>query len=162
MVAGSGARRRSVERRGGRWRWANVPVPEPHVAGLVVGAVLHLLRPVQAVSDPGRTRAVGWASTASGVAAVAWAVWTVGEGDSRRPSALVTTGPYAFSRNPMYVGWTLAYLGVSLLLNSLWPFVLAPAVLATCHRVVRREERALERTFGDEYRAYRRAVRRYL
>lgn len=97
-----------------------------------------------------------------GLLLIGWAVRTIGDQESQDPAALVTTGPYAVSRNPMYVGWTALYLGIALVLNTVWLFVLLPAVLATCHRVVRREERSLEREFGDGYRAYRREVRRYL
>ena len=63
----------------------------------------------------------------------------------------------------MYVGFTLIYAAITLLANSAWPFVLLPAVLLVMQRlVIHREERYLERTFGDEYRAYRGRVRRWL
>ena len=62
----------------------------------------------------------------------------------------------------MYVRWTVLYLGIALVLNTVWLFVEFPVVLATYHLVVRREKRSLAYEFGDEYRAYRREVRRYL
>lgn len=62
----------------------------------------------------------------------------------------------------MYVGWTALYLGLALVLNTAWLFVVFPGVVATCHRVVRLEKRAFEHKFGDEYNAYRREARRYL
>lgn len=78
-------------------------------------------------------------------------------------TALVVDGPYRFTRNPMYVGFTLIYLGVTLLVNTLWPLLLLPAVLLVMEfLVIRREERYLERKFGDDYRAYLQAVRRWL
>jgi len=78
-------------------------------------------------------------------------------------TALVVTGPYRFSRNPMYVGFTLFYLGISVWVNSLWPLLLLPLVLVVMSRgVIAREERYLERRFGDDYRAYRARVRRWL
>ncbi|MFI5210728.1 MAG: methyltransferase family protein, partial [Gemmatimonadales bacterium] len=68
-----------------------------------------------------------------------------------------------FSRNPMYVGMTLLYLGIALWANSLWPLLLLPAVLVVMRRgVIAREEAYLERRFGDEYRSYRARVRRWL
>lgn len=81
-----------------------------------------------------------------------------------KPStALVTDGPYRLTRNPMYLGFTLVYLGLTAWANSVWPLVLLPAVLPVMHHgVVRREERYLERRFGEEYRAYCRRVRRWL
>lgn len=144
------------------WRWANVPIPEPHVGALIVGGVLHLLRPSTAVDDRRRGLGVGIGLIGIGLLLIAWSVRTIGNQESQRPTALVTGGPYAFSRNPMYVGWTALYLGIAVVVNTVYLFVLLPLVLAACHRVVRREERSLEREFGDEYCAYRRKVRRYL
>ena len=81
-----------------------------------------------------------------------------------RPSSqLVTTGIYRISRNPMYVGFTLWYLAAACWLNNVWLFVLLPIVLLVMlYGVILREERYLERQFGDEYRAYRKRVRRWL
>ena len=70
----------------------------------------------------------------------------------------MTTGIYRISRNPMYVGFTLWYLAAACWLNSLWLFVLLPIVLLVMlYGVILREERYLERRFGDEYRTYRRS-----
>lgn len=78
-------------------------------------------------------------------------------------TALVTDGPYRFTRNPMYLGFALVYVGVTLLVNTLWPLLLLPVVLTVIHfLVIRREERYLERKFGDDYRAYLRTVRRWI
>ncbi len=78
-------------------------------------------------------------------------------------TALVVDGPYRFTRNPMYLGFTLIYSGIAVLANSTWPFVLLPAVLVVMQLfVIRREERYLERKFGDAYRAYCARVRRWL
>jgi protein-S-isoprenylcysteine O-methyltransferase Ste14 len=84
--------------------------------------------------------------------------------DPRRPAtAVVTSGPFRFSRNPLYVGLTLIYLGITIALDTAWGFVLVVPLLVVMHQgVVRREERYLERKFGDGYRQYRAAVRRYL
>jgi protein-S-isoprenylcysteine O-methyltransferase Ste14 len=78
-------------------------------------------------------------------------------------TALVATGPFRFSRNPLYVALTLIYIGLALLANALWVLVLiVPVLLVMHHGVVRREERYLEAKFGDAYVAYRSRVRRYL
>jgi len=78
-------------------------------------------------------------------------------------TALVVTGPFRFSRNPLYVALTLVYVGLALLTNALWLLLLIVPVLLVLHLgVVRREERYLEAKFGDAYRAYRSRVRRYL
>ena len=79
-----------------------------------------------------------------------------------RPDKLVLGGPYALSRNPMYLAATLVYVGIALVLNAAWPLLLLPVVLLATHVVVVREERSLERRFGNAYRTYKTAVRRYL
>lgn len=77
--------------------------------------------------------------------------------------AVVTAGPYRFTRNPLYVGVTLIYCGLTLLINTWWCFVfLVPVLLFIHFGVVTREERYLERKFGDSYRQYRARVRPYL
>lgn len=144
------------------WRWSNVPVPEPHVAGFVVGVVLHLIAPRKAVADRRFALSAGTGLVGVGLGVIGWSVRTVGDTDVDRPVAVVRSGPYARSRNPMCLGWTVLSAGVALIVNSLWLFVVLPLVVGVTHLVVRREERSLERTFGDEYRSYRRAVRRYL
>ena len=81
----------------------------------------------------------------------------------RPTTALVIEGPYRFTRNPMYVGLLLLYLGVACWFGLLWPLLLAPGlvwVMGTA--VIGREERYLERKFGDEYRRYQTRVRRWL
>ena len=82
--------------------------------------------------------------------------------DVRKPaSALVTDGPYRFSRNPTYVSLTLVYLGIGMLLNNGWALVLtAPLVVLTDRRVVASEERHLEAKFGDQHLRYKSSVRR--
>jgi protein-S-isoprenylcysteine O-methyltransferase Ste14 len=107
--------------------------------------------------------ALGWPLLALGILLVAWAVVTLGDMDIARPTSVVRSGPYAFSRNPMYVAWTAIYLAVALLLDSWWLLIFLPALLILTHfLVVRREEQALEDRFGREYRDYRQRVRRYL
>ena len=81
-----------------------------------------------------------------------------------RPStALVIEGPYRITRNPMYVGFTLLSLGITCWVNSRWPLVALVIVLPVMqYLVIRREERYMERRFGDQYRDYRRRVRRWI
>lgn len=144
------------------WNWRNVPLPEPHMAGALASGLLHLARPWRL---PGRKRlysGAGWTLAGTGVAISASAVRTVSDIDLERPSALVSTGPYAISRNPMYVGWTLLYLGAALITRNAWMVVSLPIVGGIIHRNVRQEERTLERAFGKEYLRYRKQVRRYL
>ena len=78
-------------------------------------------------------------------------------------SALITEGPYRFSRNPAYTSLTLLYLGIGILLNYGWMLILvALAFLVMDLWVVRSEERHLEAKFGEEFLRYKAAVRRWL
>ena len=78
-------------------------------------------------------------------------------------TAIVSDGPYRFTRNPIYLGASLVYLGVTLLLNVFWPLpALVPFFILLDWGVVQREELYLERKFGDVYLAYKRGVRRWL
>jgi protein-S-isoprenylcysteine O-methyltransferase Ste14 len=97
-----------------------------------------------------------------GLALAAWATWAAGETDLAVPDRLVARWPYAASRNPMYVGWTLAYLGAAGALASGWLLLLTPGVLLGTHLAVRREERGLLARFGPTYATYATEVRRYL
>lgn len=78
-------------------------------------------------------------------------------------SVLVTSGPYRFSRNPIYLGIVLLLAGFWLWLGSLSPGLVLPAfVIAIDRRFIRREEAHLEERFGERFRAYRASVRRWL
>ena len=76
---------------------------------------------------------------------------------------LVTSGPYRFTRNPMYVGLGLAYLGEAALLKQMWPAILLPLTIAYVNwTVIPLEESRLEEVFADQYRDYRARVRRWI
>ena len=134
---------------------------------LLAWAVDWLITPPRLVPWPWAW--LGALAIAAAVALIAWAIGLfrrIGTTHDVResPTRLVTTGPYRFTRNPMYVGLTTILLGIGLLVGT-WPFlVLPPAlfVLVVSAFFIRREERILERAFGDEYDAFRRRVRRWL
>jgi protein-S-isoprenylcysteine O-methyltransferase Ste14 len=76
---------------------------------------------------------------------------------------IVSHGLYRFSRNPMYIGFALWSFGLAILVDSEWMLLAAPIGLAlTDLLVVVREERYLERKFGEEYLEYKRRVRRWI
>jgi protein-S-isoprenylcysteine O-methyltransferase Ste14 len=78
-------------------------------------------------------------------------------------SALVTTGVYRITRNPMYLGYVLILLGVGLLLRSLMPLIVIPIFGFLVARVfIRVEEEMLQETFGPTWDAYTRRVRRWI
>ena len=78
-------------------------------------------------------------------------------------TALVVDGIYGRTRNPLYLGTSLIYLGLSVAAGSLWAIaLLVPLLWVINVGVVKREERYLERKFGDAYRAYKSRVRRWI
>jgi protein-S-isoprenylcysteine O-methyltransferase Ste14 len=99
---------------------------------------------------------------------LAWAIATMTGAGSSVPTSLPTTtivetGPYRFTRNPIYLGMCLGLVGLAIAFNSLWLLgALVPFALVIRYGVVAREEVYLESKFGDAYRHYRARVRRWL
>ena len=113
----------------------------------------------------------GWLGGAACVAALAlfaWAIATIMLSGSNVPTnrptiSIVDSGPYHFTRNPIYFGMMLALVGLAIAFDSLWPLVtLVPFALVIRYGVVAREEAYLERRFGEVYRRYCARVRRWL
>jgi protein-S-isoprenylcysteine O-methyltransferase Ste14 len=78
-------------------------------------------------------------------------------------TAVVRTGPYRFSRNPIYLAFAIFQLSIASWVNSVWLIVaLIAAVALMASVVIPREERYLERRFGADYLDYKRSVRRWL
>lgn len=136
-------------------------------AAMLAGLLLERVRPLTPLPVP-LSVALGAPLVGIGCSLAAWAIRTMRRAgtnvDPRKPAtALVVTGPFRFSRNPVYLSLTLVYLGVTAWADALWPLVLLLPALAVLQRgVVAREERYLERKFGDAYRRYKATVRRWL
>jgi protein-S-isoprenylcysteine O-methyltransferase Ste14 len=82
---------------------------------------------------------------------------------TERTTMVVRTGPYRFSRNPIYLAFVLFILGLSLWLNNLWLLVALVAFAGFISiMIIPREERFLERNFQPQYSEYKAAVRRWL
>ncbi len=78
-------------------------------------------------------------------------------------TALVTSGAFRYSRNPMYLGMVLILIGVALLLGSLSPFIIIPIFTITMERVfIETEEKMLEERFGNKWKIYKADVRRWI
>jgi protein-S-isoprenylcysteine O-methyltransferase Ste14 len=78
-------------------------------------------------------------------------------------SSLITSGPYRFSRNPLYLGGNVfIFFGAALLIGSPMALILTLLHLPLMDRFVRREERQLEQEFGEEWRRYKTEVRRWI
>jgi protein-S-isoprenylcysteine O-methyltransferase Ste14 len=84
--------------------------------------------------------------------------------DPYAPSrTIVTDGPFRLTRNPAYLGMSLAYAGIAVVANAPWALVPLPVAIAVIDRgVISREERYLERKFGKPYADYKRRVRRWI
>ncbi|GHO45510.1 methyltransferase family protein [Ktedonospora formicarum] len=81
---------------------------------------------------------------------------------TRPTAAIVQSGPYHFTRNPIYVSFTLAYTGLALLANRIWPLLLLPLLLKIMRvGVIEREEDYLEAKFGTEYLTYKENIPRW-
>ena len=104
---------------------------------------------------------MGLSLLGTGSAIIVSSLVAVGRIDLQHPERLVTWGPYAISRNPMYVAWGLLHLGTALIIGSAWMAATLPLAAAWIHRQVLREERQLRDAFGEEF-ASRAPVPRYL
>jgi len=77
--------------------------------------------------------------------------------------ALVTTGPFRLTRNPLYLARTLLYAGLAMVMDTVWPLItLVPLVLIVHYGVALPEERYLSLRFGRAYESYQTRVRRRL
>ena len=140
--------------------------PALYIGALLLGLLLHLLWPIHPL-PPSPARVAGTALLVAGCTLGFWAERTMRHaGTNIRPdrpaTALVTRGPFRFTRNPLYVSATALYLGVTLVVNALGPLIVLPFLLALLQwGVIRREEYYLEQKFGETYRTYRTRVRRW-
>ena len=138
--------------------WVRTPVPVETLAGVVAGAVAQRLRPLRL---PAPARPVGLALVLTGLALVVEAVRERGPGSVDAPAGLTTEGLHGRSRNPMYVGLTLAQVGLAGATRNGWALVLSPVSAAALHLAVLREERWLRNRFGAAYQGYAARVPRY-
>lgn len=148
---------------------AQVMVPPPMVfLGYLIGAlILNWAVPIHvplstALKGIGGLAAVGGLLLAG--AAVSRMIKAHTSPDPHQPTtALVTDGPYRFTRNPIYLGFFLIYLGFTLLAGTLWGLLLSPFLMATIIRsVVHPEEEYLGRKFREQYKEYSTRVRQWL
>jgi protein-S-isoprenylcysteine O-methyltransferase Ste14 len=146
-----------------------LPVPWVFMLAYLAGVELQRLAPV-GIGRPGvalTVKAAGAALLGLGAGLAAWGLFaffrartTTTPGNA--PAKLVTGGPYRFTRNPMYVGLTLAYLGEAGILVQIWPLLPLLLVLAYLSATVIPVEEASLRSFGEEYAQYCRRVRRWI
>jgi protein-S-isoprenylcysteine O-methyltransferase Ste14 len=142
---------------------SKLPIPQGHIFAFVVGTILHIWRPLENFTRGWPRHLFGWLIFSAGFLLAAWSVAAVNEIEVDRPTALISTGPYAFSRNPMYLAWDVLVLSLAVLVNTWWLLLLLPGLLIFTHYfVILREESQLAQRFGAEYSQYCTQVSRYL
>jgi protein-S-isoprenylcysteine O-methyltransferase Ste14 len=141
--------------------------PLVYLGAIALGLLLHVAWPVGlasgALSSPlGGTMVLAAVALFLSAVRTLRAAGTPVPGD-RPTTTIVRTGPYRYSRNPVYLAFSLFQLGVAFWINTLWLLVtLVPAVALMSFVVIAREERYLETRFPSQYLPYKAAVRRWL
>ena len=159
----------NTEHRNNATDTAGVLAPPPLIplGFTLLGAAIQRLLPTPLLSGKYRY-VVGGTLIGAAVIGVAWSGRTMQAAETpispmQPVQRIVSSGPFAFSRNPIYLCFNLVYLGIAILTNNRWPVLLWPAMITVLQKgVIEREERYLTTRFGDEYGDYRAHVRRWL
>ena len=144
-----------------------VPPPLIYLLPLVLGLLLDRRVHVPLLPRPA-ARGLGWSLLGGGALLSRWFLTTMRETGApvrtdRPVPRLTTEDPFRYTRNPGYLALAMIYAGIAILRISLWTILLLPSVLYVVQReVIGREERYLERTFGEEYLDYKGRVRRWV
>jgi protein-S-isoprenylcysteine O-methyltransferase Ste14 len=146
----------------------HVPVPWVFVLTYLLGVALEHVRHVTLSANAALVSTIAGAVLfAVGAVIAGWGLVLFRKAKTttvpgKLSGKLVTWGPYRFTRNPMYVGLILAYLGEAGLLRQVWPVVLLPFTVAYLNwTVIPVEEAKLEEAFHDEFGQYRLRARRW-
>ena len=146
-----------------------VPVPWVFVLCYLLGAALEVVAPFGFRRDlPPAVSLAGGVVFAVGAIIAGWPLLMFYRARTttipgKTSATLVTAGPYRVTRNPMYVGLTIAYLGEAAILKQVWPVILLPLTLAYLNWVViPLEESRLKQVFRSEYEQYQMRVRRWI
>lgn len=141
--------------------------PLVYLMSLAVGALIQIAAPRPLLPRP-LALPLGAPLVVLAIALFAYSVATFRAAGTpvpaRKPTTvIVRAGPYRFSRNPIYLAFSVFQLGIAIWVNSLWLLLTLGGAVALIHRVViRREEAYLERRFGARYTDYKASVRRWL
>ncbi len=135
---------------------------------LIVAATFHL--PTVSLQEFFHSSVISWVGVLSclaGLSLLLWSLISFGQSfrigiDTEHPDKLITSGVFAFSRNPIYVAFAFILLGQFLIFSNWILLVYLGAALWLFHRQVLREEDYLKKHYGTEYSDYCHRVRRYL
>lgn len=136
------------------------------LGAFAIGYVLHFQIPISVIPPP-------WNVVGGGLLVIVELVVLlsgilkmrqIGKSPSHKdePTELLTDGPFQYTRNPLYLGIIVIYVGVTALLNSLWPLLPLVGLAWYFDRMARREEEYLKAVFGNEFDQYTANVRRWL
>ena len=148
---------------------AAVKIPPPLIVTIVIasGYGLDYVMPLP-VSQATELNLAGYAIIGIALSVILAAAWSFFQFKThiepwKPTSAIIKIGLFGYSRNPIYLGFCIATIGIGLVLNSWWIIVsVAPLIYLLYFLVIRLEEAYLLRKFGDDYREYQRRVRRWL
>ena len=143
-----------------------VPPPLYYIAGFLAGVALELAFPTSwpptGLRIAGTVLAAGAWLALDGAAMLNFRRAGTSMVPMNPTTALVTSGPYRLTRNPMYVGMAFLYIAFAFAFGVMWALAVLPAVLIIVDRlVIAREEPYLEHKFGRAYREYKTRVRRW-
>ena len=142
--------------------------PLIHLAAIGAGFLLEWVLPVRLGSGWSISRIAGCVLLAVALGLIASAeniMFRAGTtpNPTRPTTAIVTAGPFRFTRNPMYLAWEIICIAAGLSGNTLWPVLMAfPAAVVTGRVVIDKEERYMEQKFGAAYLDYKSQVRRWI
>jgi len=154
----------------GKSHLLHIPVPWVYLIAYLVGIVIQLAYPISISSTLilEITRILGAVLLVVGVAIIVWAQLIFHkEHTTTDPTQtslkLITWGPYLFTRNPMYIGLFLTFIGIDGILTFVWSLILLLPVLYYVNWIVIPvEEKQLKKTFGKTYEDYCKRVRRWI
>jgi protein-S-isoprenylcysteine O-methyltransferase Ste14 len=143
------------------------PPPAIFASCILLGSGLQYLRPV-GLGIPESIEVLGYLLVLFGISIAILVATSFRRADTaiepwKPTTSIVTTGFYAWSRNPIYAGFCLINIGIGIASNSLWIFVsFIPAAFLLYHVAIAKEEAYLAEKFGEEYLAYKNKVRRWV
>lgn len=143
------------------------PPPLIYIGGLIFGLLLHSIKPLEFLPKT-LPFLLGIMVIIISIILVAMAMRSFVKAktniDVRKPTIhIVTTGPYRFTRNPIYLAMTLFVVGIAFWLNEFWILItLIPTIFMIRYGVIKREELYLTKKFGEEYAEYKKSTRRWL
>jgi protein-S-isoprenylcysteine O-methyltransferase Ste14 len=148
-----------------------VPPPLLFIVPLLTGFIVQHFVPIRIVTGPRAAPTFAVLGCAEILIAVGLAGWAVATFKRLRTpiipvhpaTTLAEEGPYKLTRNPMYLAFTLLYLGIAFVADAFWPVIFLPvSVVLVYGFAIRNEERHLRLQFGEAYDAYCKRVRRWV